>query len=250
MAFQTVFKRYELKYILTPPQKEMILEAMSPYMQLDGYGRTTIRNIYFDTDNYRLIRHSIEKPAYKEKLRIRSYSQATADSTVFVELKKKYEQVVFKRRLPLCEREAMAWVCREQACPLDTQISREIDYFIGFYGKLKPTVFLSYEREAYYDKGGGDFRVTFDDHILCRQTDVSLCSSVYGEPILPEDKVLMELKCSGGIPLWMTEVLSRERIYKTSFSKYGTAYSTLIFPEIYLQNSIGHKEIITNGCNI
>ena len=250
MAFVTVFKRYELKYMLTLEQKERILKAMSPYMELDKYGRTTIRNIYFDTDSYRLIRRSIEKPAYKEKLRIRSYSQATADSTVFVELKKKYDKVVYKRRLPLCERDAMAWVCGEATCPVNTQISREIDYFSDFYGGLKPSVFLSYEREAYYDKGGGDFRVTFDDNILARQTDVSLCSGLYGEPILPEGKVLMELKCSGGIPLWMAHVLSRERIYKTSFSKYGTAYSTLIFPEIYLPNSIKHKEIIANGSNI
>ena len=250
MAFQTVFKRYELKYMLIPEQKEKILEAMSPYVELDKYGRTTIRNVYFDTDSYRLIRRSIEKPAYKEKLRIRSYSQATANSTVFVELKKKYEKVVYKRRLPLCEADAMSWICREQACPFDTQISREIDYFIDFYGKLKPTVFLSYEREAYYDKGGADFRVTFDDNILARQSDVNLCSNVYGEPILPEGNVLMELKCSGGIPLWMVEVLSRERIYKTSFSKYGTAYTALIFPEIYLPNSTKPKEIITNGCNI
>ena len=250
MAFQTVFKRYELKYMLTLEQKEKILETMLPYMALDRYGRTVIRNVYFDTENYRLVRRSIEKPAYKEKLRIRSYSKATSDSTVFVELKKKYENVVYKRRLPLCESDAMAWVCRERACPADTQISREIDYFINFYGKLKPSVFLSYEREAYYDKSGGDFRVTFDDNVLCRQTDVSLCAEVYGEPILSEDKVLMELKCSGGIPLWMTRVLSRERIYKTSFSKYGTAYSTLIFPEIYLSNSLKQKEILTNGCNI
>ena len=250
MAFQTVFKRYELKYMLTLEQKERIIEAMSPYMQLDKYGTTTIRNIYFDTDNYRLIRRSIERPAYKEKLRIRSYSQATADSTVFVELKKKYEKVVYKRRIPLCERDAMAWVCQKSACPLDTQISREIDYFIDFYGKLTPTVFLSYEREAYYDKGGGDFRVTFDDRILCRQTDLSLCSDTRGTPILPQGKVLMELKCSGGIPLCMAQLLSREHIYKTSFSKYGTAYGMLIFPEIYLPNSIKHKEIITNECSI
>ena len=251
MAFQTVFKRYELKYMLTLEQKEKILEAMSPYMQLDKYGRTTIRNIYFDTDNYRLIRRSIEKPAYKEKLRIRSYSRATSDSTVFVELKRKYDKVVYKRRLPLCVDDAMTWVCRERVCPVNTQISREIDYFIDFYGKLNPTVFLSYEREAYYDNGEGDFRVTFDDNILCRQTDVNLCSHIYGEPILPDNKVVMELKCSGGIPLWMVEVLSRERIYKTSFSKYGTAYSTLIFPKIYLPNSIIiNKEIVTNGCDI
>ena len=120
--------------MLTLEQKEKILDAMSTYMELDSYGRSCVRNIYLDTDNYRLIRRQIEKPAYKEKLRIRSYSQATADSTVFVELKKKYEKVVYKRRLPLCEADAMAWVCRERACPADTQISREIDYFLDFYG--------------------------------------------------------------------------------------------------------------------
>ena len=236
MAFVTVFKRYELKYMLTTAQKESILQAMADHMAPDAYGRTTIRNVYFDTDNYRLIRRSIEKPAYKEKLRVRSYTQVADEDTVFVELKKKYEKVVYKRRIALASQDAMAWVCRESACPVDTQISREIDYFIDVYGKLKPTMFLSYEREAYYDTGGGDFRVTFDEHILCRQTDISLSSDVYGTPILPDGKVLMEIKCSGGIPLWMVRVLSRERIYKTSFSKYGTAYTALVFPGIYLPN--------------
>ena len=250
MAFQTVFKRYELKYMLTIAQKEKILEAIAPYMKLDKYGRTVIRNIYFDTENYRLIRRSIEKPAYKEKLRIRSYSQATSDSTVFVELKKKYDKVVYKRRIALTEGEAMAWVTGKIPSPVSTQISREIDYFIGFYEKLKPSVFLSYEREAYYERGGGDFRVTFDDMILCRQSDLSLCSEAYGTPILPEGMVLMELKCSGGIPLWMADVLSREKIYKTSFSKYGTAYTNLIYPDIHLLNSNIIKENITNASNI
>ncbi len=250
MAFQTVFKRYELKYILSLEQKAKILTAMSPYMHIDGYGLTAIRNIYFDTDDHRLIRRSIEKPVYKEKLRIRSYSQATSDSTVFVELKKKYENVVYKRRLPLCWQDAIAWASREKACPKDTQISREIDYFIDFYGKLRPSVLLSYEREAYYDTGGGDLRITFDSNMLCRQVDMSLCSPIYGDPIFPKDSVLMELKCSGSLPLWMVRTLSREGIFKTSFSKYGNAYRTLIFPTLYPQSTQKHKEIITDGCNI
>ena len=250
MAYLTVFKRYELKYILTQEQKDTVLRAISPYMELDKYGRTTIRNIYFDTDNYRLIRRSIEKPAYKEKLRMRSYSQASEDSTVFVELKKKYKKVVYKRRIALPERDAMSWLCKEAPCPVDTQISREIEYFAKLYGDLRPKVFLSCEREAYYEKNGGDFRVTFDDNILCRRENVSLCAPVCGERILEDGKVLMELKCSGGIPLWMVRVLSEERIYKTSFSKYGTAYGKLIFPGIYLPNLNENKEIITNGCNI
>jgi len=232
MKYQAVFQRTELKFLLTTEQKKKILEEMEPYMALDQYGRTTIRNIYFDTDDYRLIRRSIEKPVYKEKLRIRSYQKATPNSTVFVEVKKKYKSVVYKRRLPLTEEAAMDWVTGKMQCREDTQISREIDYFLGFYKTLHPVVFLSYEREAYYCKDGGDFRVTFDDRILCRQEELSLEADIWGTPLLPEGKVLMELKCAGGIPLWMIKVLSRERIYKTSFSKYGTAYQTIIFPKI------------------
>lgn len=247
MAFQTVFKRYELKYLLTPVQKETVLTAMKPYMQLDKYGRTTIRNLYYDTDNYLLIRRSIEKPAYKEKLRLRSYAQANADSPVFAELKKKYDDVVYKRRICLPSHQAMDWLSGRGHCQNHTQIAQEIDYFLDFYGPLHPAVFLSYEREAYYAKDGGDFRVTFDDTILCRQEDLSLTSGVYGTPILPEGMTLMEIKCSGGIPLWMIQVLSKEKIYKTSFSKYGTAYKTLIFPQTHLTNSYQMLEVATNA---
>jgi len=232
MAFQTVFKRYELKYMLTLEQKAKVLAAMEPHMELDKYGRTVIRNIYYDTDTYLLIRRSIEKPTYKEKLRIRSYSRANRDSTVFVELKKKYKSVVYKRRISLPEEEAMEWISGERHCHKHTQIANEIDYFLDYYKTLHPAVFLSYEREAFYARDGSDFRVTFDDNILCRQEDLSLESEVYGTPILPEGKVLMEIKCSGGIPLWMVHVLSEEHIYKTSFSKYGTAYRTMIFPQL------------------
>lgn len=237
MAYQSVFQRYELKYLLTKAQKETILQAMEPYMDLDKYGRTVIRNIYYDTDDHLLIRRSIERPIYKEKLRLRSYQRAEHDMPVFVELKKKFDSVVYKRRVSMHQDEAMSWLEGKAPSPVDSQISREIDYVRSFYGSLKPRVFLSYEREAYYTKDGSDFRVTFDDTILCRQDALTLDSQVYGTPILPEDRVLMEIKCSGGIPLWMTQLLTRERIFKTSYSKYGTAYKTLIFPQRFLTNT-------------
>ena len=232
MAVQTVFKRYELKYMLTQEQKEKIVAAMAPYMEPDQYGRTTIRNIYYDTDTYLLIRRSIEKPAYKEKLRLRSYERAASDSTVFVELKRKSRQVVYKRRISLPEAQAVDWVAGKRHCGQNTQISAEVDYFLQYYKTLRPAVFLSYEREAYFARDGSDFRVTFDDTILCRQEKLTLDSEVYGTPLLPEGQVLMEIKCSGGIPLWMTRLLSEEHIYKTTFSKYGTAYKTVIFPRL------------------
>lgn len=247
MAFQAVFKRYELKYLLTAAQKEAVLAAMANYMQRDKYGRTVIRNLYYDTDTYLLIRCSLEKPVYKEKLRLRCYSRAEADSDVFVELKKKYHSVVYKRRIAMPNREALAWLSGEEPCRQNSQIAEEIDYFRKLYGSLHPTVFLSYEREAYYCRDGSDFRVTFDDTILCRQEELSLSSRVYGTPILPQGKVLMEIKCAGGIPLWMTKVLSEEKIYKTTFSKYGIAYKTLIFPQSHPVNPYQMLEVTTNA---
>lgn len=228
MAYQAVFKRYEMKYKMTGKQRAAVLEAMLPHMRLDNFGHTTIRNIYFDTDTYRLVRRSIEKPVYKEKLRIRSYKQVSAQDKVFIELKKKYDDVVYKRRESLSQIETLEWLVKETPFPKATQIGNEIDYFFGFYQTLKPKVFLSYEREAFYALDGSDFRVTFDENILARQEELSLSKEVWGERLMDEDEVLMEIKTSGGIPLWMTEVLTREKIYKVSFSKYGTAYSSIV----------------------
>lgn len=228
MAYQSTFKRYEIKYLLTYRQKQAILQAMLPSMKLDKYGRTTIRNIYYDTDNFRLIRHSLEKPVYKEKLRIRSYQEAAPNDRVFVELKKKYKKVVYKRRLTLSEKEAMESFERGTPLPVHSQIADEIEYFRSFYQNLRPAVFLTYEREAYYALDGGDFRITFDENILYRDHDISLGSEVYGTPLLNKGETLMEIKTAGGLPIWITRELDRLGIYHTSFSKYGAAYMDMM----------------------
>ena len=184
MAYQMTFKRYELKYLLNKKEKEEILLAMKPHMKLDDYGRTVIRNIYFDTENFRLIRRSLEKPVYKEKLRIRSYKPVQITDPVFVEIKKKYKSVVYKRRLLLPEKTVMESFRTGEPLPVCSQIGDEIQYFREYYKNLQPSVFLSYEREAFYSLDGSDFRVTFDENILYRRKDISLGSEIYGHPLL------------------------------------------------------------------
>ena len=228
MSYQTTFQRYELKYLLTGQEKEAILFAMQPFMRLDDYGRTTIRNLYLDTDNFRLIRRSLEKPVYKEKLRIRTYRRIKPSDMAYVELKKKYKSVVYKRRMALPEYQVMKSFREGSALPVHSQIEEEIEYFRDYYGILRPTVFLSYEREAYYALDGSDFRVTFDENILYREDNLSLTEEAYGSPLLGEGQTLMEIKTSGGIPLWMSHVLSSRQIYKTSFSKYGAVYRNMV----------------------
>lgn len=228
MSYQNIFKRYELKYLITQQQQQKILSVMQNYMKEDAYGKSTICNIYFDLPNYQLIRHSMEKPVYKEKLRMRSYGVATPDSPVFVELKKKYKSVVYKRRIAMTEREATEYLCQRHITSSQNQIHHEIDYFFQFYKDIVPTVFLSYDREAFFSETDANFRVTFDSNILWRDYNLSLTKGIYGIPVLSQDSVLMEIKTSDAIPLWMVDVLTKEQIYKTSFSKYGTAFQQIL----------------------
>lgn len=227
MSATSTFKRYELKYFITPQQKAQLLMLFQGHMVPDIHGASCIYNLYYDTPDFLLIRRSLEKPVYKEKLRVRSYGRAKADSPVFLELKKKYKSVVYKRRISLSQTDATEYFT--QNSPLHgSQIGREIDYFNSIYPQLAPRMFISYQREAFFDAEDDSFRITFDDHILWRDQELTLCSQSGGYSILPPDTVLMELKVSGGIPLWLTQFLTQEHITKTSFSKYGTAYRQLM----------------------
>lgn len=229
MAFITVFQRYETKYLITEKQKNRIIDYIHNYTLPDKYGRSTIRNIYFDTDNYRLIRRSIEHPLYKEKLRLRSYSGFNEDKPVFLEIKKKCMGVVNKRRILIPRFDAMNWICNKIPPPVLSQIANEIDYFLSFYGQLSPKMFISYDRDAFYGIENPDFRITFDGNITASEDCSFNGDRSNGVLILPRNMSIMEIKCNGGIPLWMAEILSKEKIYKSSFSKYGTAYKQLIF---------------------
>lgn len=226
MGFQTVFQRREVKFLLTTEQYKQIRLAMAEHMTGDEFGRSTICNLYFDTPDYLLIRRSLDKPVYKEKLRLRSYGTAGEDSTSFIEIKKKYKSVVYKRRISMKYKNAVEYLFHGKKAA-DTQIGHEIDYFLKHYENLRPAVFLSYEREAFYDRQDHNFRMTFDENILWRDYDLSLTKGAYGIPVLKEGQVLMEVKTAAAIPMWLTGILSELHVYKTSFSKYGNAYKQI-----------------------
>ena len=234
-----VFERYERKYLLSPSAKDAVLQAMEGRMEIDMYGRTTIRNIYFDTEGFDLIRRSLSGPEYKEKLRIRSYRQVGSKDDVFVELKKKYKGIVYKRRIEVPAFQAMDWLLAGGEKPdISTaseqanfrQIRDEIDYFLRRYERsgMGPKVFLSYEREAYAPVKGSkeDIRITFDTNILARGKDLLLSSPAYGDPVLDQGLTIMEVKVprDGAIPMWLARTLSENGIVKSSFSKYGKYY--------------------------
>lgn len=227
MKNQMTFQRYEFKYLMDYRQLKAVLTAMDPHMVPDEYSHSSIRNLYLDTPNYRLIRRSLEKPIYKEKLRVRSYGQAGEHDPVFMELKKKYLSVVYKRRISIPQDQAMACIDGKRPWQ-NSQIDRELAYTMDFYQALRPAVFLSYERDSFRGVEDEELRITFDSEIRYRQEELTLDSDTWGIPILPPGQVLMELKVAGGLPLWMAHVLSEQGIFKTSFSKYGAAYQDIM----------------------
>lgn len=222
-----VMKRYELKYIMSPGQTEFFKEKIKGHMQVDQYGLTSIASLYYDTPDYRLIRASVEKPLFKEKIRLRSYGIATDSSPVFLELKRKAYGIVYKRRvqstIPLVRKffEGEGDVCGPG------QINREITYFRDFYKTLVPACLIIYDRTAYFEPDG-DLRLTIDNDPRYRTDDLDLRVSMDGISLLPEGYSILEVKVQEAMPLWLTEILSSGKIYKASFSKYGNAYEQQI----------------------
>ena len=165
--YQGTFKRYEKKYLVTQQQYNALAKAFAARMVPDRFAESTISNIYYDTPDFRLIRRSLDRPAYKEKLRLRTYRTPGADTEAFVEIKKKYDHIVYKRRVAMTYGEAQAYL-DGGAAPEQSQISREIDWFLHFYKGIQPAMCICYDRLALFDKYQPELRVTFDSGIRWR----------------------------------------------------------------------------------
>lgn len=237
---QYSFKRVEKKYFVTPAQHEMLLGRINKYMKADTFGKYTVCNIYYDTADWRLIRASIEKPAYKEKLRVRSYGTPAADDKIFIELKKKFDGIVYKRRIAAVS-SLLEPILYGPSRINSSQIENEIKWFQNFYG-LGPKVFIGYDRMAFAGIDNPNLRITFDTDMRWRDTDLNLCSGDYGKPLIPSDKILMEIKIPGSAPLWLCSLLSELEIFPESFSKYGTCWREHILKREHIK-----KEALLNA---
>ncbi len=218
-----VMKRYELKYLLSKEQEEFLREHLKGHMEADQFGKTSIASLYYDTPEYRLISRSMEKPEFKEKMRLRSYGLATAQSPVFLELKRKAYGIVYKRRVQSTIPLVKKFFDGEGDICAGGQINHEITYFRDFYGNLAPSCLIIYDRTAFYEPGG-DLRLTIDNNPRYRTEDLDLRVSMDGISLLPEGWSILEIKVQEAMPLWLVSILEEGKIYKSSFSKYGEAY--------------------------
>lgn len=246
-AVQYNFQRYEKKYVLTPEQYDHFFSLLQQNMKVDQYGLHTICNVYYDTDHYDLIRRSIQKPVYKEKFRLRSYGVPGESDDIFAEIKKKYRGIVYKSRIAAPWDDIQRMITEGCVLPVSQQIQEEMQWLIRRYRPV-PKVYLAYERIAMEEKKNPavGLRITFDRNIRWRKEKLNLCAGDEGQPVLPEERIVMEVKTPLAVPLWMVSMLSECRIYPGSFSKYGTCYQRHIVSREFAHN----KKIYTERTNI
>lgn len=217
------FERVEEKYLLTEKQYIDIMELLKGKIKENKYPSSTISNIYFDTDDFYLVRKSNEKPVYKEKVRLRSYNIPSMSSEVFLELKKKYKGIVGKRRIKLTLDEFYNYY-KNNIFEKNNVVISEIDYTMKKY-KLKPKMYVGYDRKAYEGVEDSEFRITFDSNLRYRSDNLTLEYGDSGKKYFEDENMyIMEVKTLGAIPLWFCKILSKLKIYKSSFSKYGQIY--------------------------
>lgn len=223
MGTTMVFKRHEKKFMLNEAQYKQLKALLNDYTEEDTYGQYTICSIYFDTEDYKLIRHSISKPKFKEKLRLRSYGTPNEDSKVYLELKKKLAGITYKRRISLPLKEMNLFLQNSVIPNEQGQISNEIKYFIEQNSPV-PKVMICYDRIALTGRADPSLRITFDKNIRFRTNELYLAKGDKGRLLLPQNNYIMEVKTVGSIPYWLTKQLSQVQAYNTSFSKYGSVY--------------------------
>ncbi len=238
---QLTFKRYEKKYLLSPEQYRALRASLEGRIRPDQFAHSTVCSIYFDDEQFSLIRHSLDRPVYKEKLRLRSYNVPDEDGEVFIELKKKYKGIVYKRRVAMTNRQAMAWLEGRAPAPEPGQITREIDFFLKSH-RLQPRAFIACDRSAYVAVENSELRVTFDENLRWREDRLNLPAGSDGMPMLRPGEVLMELKIPEAAPMWLARLLSELRIFPTSFSKYGTCFKDQLLREYFFDTEPQESE--------
>ena len=232
MSKEQTFKRLEIKYLLSDAQYRALLPELSKYAEVDSYGLSRINNIYYDTPDFRIIRTSLEKPVYKEKLRLRTYGNTGSDTNAFVEIKKKYKGVVYKRRFESSYENAFNYLSGSGLLDKKSQVTDEVDEFLKIYPGIRPAMIIGYDRIAMagiYDK---EFRVTFDTNITWRTENLDLRYGSEGHSILEEGQHLMEIKIPDAFPLELSRRLSELEIFPASFSKYGRGYIAMLMGNV------------------
>ena len=239
-------RRVEKKYLITRSEKATLLKALKKQLVHDEYYKEEILSLYLDTDNFDLAIKTIDRPEFREKVRVRAYNVPKRSTRIFFEVKTKLAtnktKIGNKRRLIIPLKDFYSYMNTgknlEQIAasasnnnPQQIQVAKELDYLIKHYN-LRPKIIIVSNRTAFSGKNDPTFRLTFDENLRFRTTDLKLEKGSSGEkyfPSTPDPKrgIIMEAKTINAMPPWFVDEISRLKIYPTRFSKYGKIYQLI-----------------------
>ena len=240
--FIDTFERKEKKYVLDEKTLAHFMQLVGDKFGDDQYAHSTISSLYYDTPEFSMINRSIEEPLYKEKMRIRCYDDPSDEAGVFVELKKKFKGIVYKRRIRMSIEGAYAYLegtpyshasllgSAIESLEMDMikqQNIREIDACLNRHGKLSPAIMVVVERHSIRSTDGSNLRITFDRNARWRAHNLRFDTGFQGTPIFGGGEIIMEVKALGTYPLWLVQALDEIEAYPVSCSKVGLAYKAL-----------------------
>jgi len=234
------FNRIEKKYVISINQYNSLKAAVIANLNIDdnsSEGEYNVSNIYYDTIDSLIIKKSVSKPKFKEKLRLRAYGHVSDDKLLYMEIKKKVNGSVNKRRTKITKQEADYIIESHQLPNIkpyhNLQVLKEILYHITKYNVV-PKLFVSYDREAYSTKNDVNLRITFDTNIITRRNYLDFKHGNFGDNLLDHNHKVLEIKSNNNLPLWLIESLNENKIYESGFSKYGAEFYNYLAKE-YIQ---------------
>jgi hypothetical protein len=229
-----LFTRYELKYLITFDTYRTLADTLIPYMQYDPFGdkqgRYSIFSLYFDSPDRKIYYETMNRAAFRQKLRLRIYNSASIDDSAYFEVKQKFKNVVNKRRTAIQLSDAYRFIEKradvsdlENYSASNKQVLKEIRSFRDVY-RLAPAVIVGYDRQAFHGIDDTDLRITFDYHLTCRNDNYRLENGMHnGAYFVPPNLVVLEVKVKHSVPLWLTKLLSEFRCPLRSVSKFCTS---------------------------
>ncbi len=228
------FRRFEFKYLMPIQTADKIIPSLLEHMQWDPYVVNTgkeyynVNSLYYDSAGFGCYYEKIAGVSARSKFRLRFYNKLEEGSKIFIEIKRKRDNIIIKDRIVENLDETFN-ILNTNEYPnylknLDKNKKSVLEEFLWAknYASLRPQLMVSYFRKPLMSKYDDRFRVTFDYNIKTYKADW------LNRPVGPAkdvltDNLVLELKYNNFLPLWFYDIIEKYRLFRVPYSKYCTS---------------------------
>lgn len=233
--------RYERKYLVPNDRLESLRKRIQPFVSRDPYAppmgdgtfQYTVRSVYFDTPGFNSLYEKWEGVEIRKKLRIRGYDQKDDNSRVFLEVKRKKGDRIWKTRanVPYSKLDEILTLGFVNGVSDEIKGSNEVEarkflFNMHRFG-YRPVNLISYDREPFQGVFEPGLRITFDKNVRAKMwPSLSELYSEAGLRLVWKDHFILEIKYFGEkMPSWIRSVVQEYGLRHEALSKFATPFS-------------------------